>query len=166
MRLLWGFIHLLCALLAAVGTVLLVVGLKEVWRASRTRRWPTAPGKVISTEELQHLRRAPPEEGGGTRLLYEALVHYEYTVGRVLIGSTRVRVSPTATSSEARSQAILARYPPGQEIRVFYNPGDPTESVLDPGAHPLDFIRVGVGGALVFMAVAAQLIVRWFAARL
>jgi len=165
-RLLWGFLHVLCALIAAVGVVFLGAGLKQLWRASRTQRWPTAPGKVISTDELMHLRKVPEGEGGGSRLLYEAQVHYEYTVGRVLIGSTRVRVTPSETSSEARSQATLARYPPGQELRVFYNPEDPTESVLEPGAHPLDFVRAGVGGTLVFVAGAAPLIARWFAARL
>jgi hypothetical protein len=165
-RLLWGFLHVLCALIAAVGAVLLVAGLRQLWRASRTRRWPTAPGTVISSDELMRLRKVPEGEGGGTRLLYETQVHYEYTVGRVLIGSNRVRVTPTETGSEARSQATLARYPAGQQLRVFYNPEDPTESVLEPGAHLLDFVRAGVGGALVLVAGAAQLIARWFAARL
>lgn len=166
MSLLWGFIHFVCAVFAVVGVALLAVGLKDVWRAARSRRWPTAPGKVISTEELQHRRPVPAEAGGGTRLHYEPHVHYEYTVGQVLIGSTHLRLGPTESSSEARAQVVLARYPPGTPVQVAYNPKDPTESVLEPGARPVDFARAGVGAFFVGMAFFVQFIARWFAARL
>jgi hypothetical protein len=165
-RLIWGFIHLLCALFAAVGVALLVAGLRDVWRAARSRRWPTASGAVVSAEELQHQRQLPDEAGGGTRIHYEARIHYEYTVGRVHIGSTVVRLGPTETSNEAKVQATLARYLPGQTVQVAYNPGDPTESVLEPGLHPLDFSRALVGLILLVLAGSIELIARWFAARL
>lgn len=167
MRLLiWGFIHFICAVFAAVGLVLLVAGLRDVWRAARTRRWPTAPGKVVSAEELQHQRALPEEAGGGSRTHYEARIHYEYSVGRIHIGSTVVRLGPTETSSEQQAQATLSRYLPGQTVQVAYNPSDPTESVLEPGLHPLDFTRAGVGGVLLVLAFTMELIARWFAARL
>lgn len=164
MQLLWGFIHFVCAVFAAVGFALLVAGLRDVWRTARSRRWPTAPGTVVSTEELQHRRRVPSDTGSGVRIHYEARVHYEYTVGQVHIGSTVVRLGTSETSSEAHAQTTLARYLPGQSIQVAYNPQDPTESVLEPGAHPVDFARALVGAALLVLAFAIQLISRWFLA--
>ena len=166
MWLLWGFLHLLCALFAAVGVGLLVAGLRDAWRAARTRRWPTASGTVISAEELQHQREMPPEAGGGSRIHYEARIHYEYQVGQVHIGSTVVRLGPTETSNEAGVQATLAKYLPGQKVQVAYNPQDPTESVLETGLRPLDFGRALVGLILLVLAVSLELIARWFAARL
>lgn len=166
MRVFWIVIHLICALLAVVGVALLAVGLRDVWRAARSRRWPTAPGKVISAEEFQHRRAMPEEAGGGTRIHYEAHVHYEYTVGRVLIGSTVLNLGPKETSSEARAQAILARYPPGQPLQVAYNPNDPTDSLLEPGAHPVHFVRAGMGLFFLGLVFAVHFIARWFAARL
>ncbi len=165
-RVLWIFIHFICAVFAVVGVALLVVGLKDAWRAARSRRWPTAPGKVISAEEFQHRRPLPAEAGGGTRIHYQAHVHYEYTVGRVLIGSTVLGMGPSETSSEARAQAILARYPPGKPLQVAYNPQDPTDSVLEPGAHPVNFVRAGMGAFFLLLVFAVQFIARWFAARL
>ncbi|MFL5345297.1 MAG: DUF3592 domain-containing protein [Hyalangium sp.] len=166
MWLVWGVIHFICAVLAAVGVGLLVAGLRDAWRAARTQRWPTASGTVVSAEELQHRRELPAEAGGGSRIHYEARVHYEYLVGRVHIGSTVIRLGPTESSSEAGVQSTLARYLPGQQVRVAYNPQDPTESVLEPGLHPLDFTRSVVGGVLLVLAFSVELIARWFAARL
>jgi hypothetical protein len=164
--LLWGLIHLFCALFAAVGLAMLVAGLRDVWRAARTQKWPTASGTVVSTEELQHLRQQPEEAGGGSRIHYEARIHYEYSVGRVHIGSTVVRLGPTETSNEATAQSTLARYLPGQQVQVAYNPKDPTDSVLEPGLHPLDFTRTWLGIILLVLAFSLEFIARWFAARL
>ncbi|WP_224248583.1 DUF3592 domain-containing protein [Hyalangium gracile] len=166
MRILWILIHVICAVFGAVGLALLVAGLRDAWRSARTRRWPTAPGTVVSAEELQHSRQMPEEAGGGSRIHYEARIHYEYSVGRVHIGSTVVRLGPTETSNEAGVQSTLARYLPGQQVRVYYNPGDPTESVLEPGLHPLDFSRALVGLILLVVAFGMHLVARWFAARL
>lgn len=166
MRLLWGVLHVICAIFGAVGVGLLVAGLRDVLRAARTRRWPTAPGTIVSAEELQHTREMPPESGGGTRIHYEARIHYEYSVGRVHIGSTVVRLGPTESSNEAQAQSTLARYLPGQQVRVSYNPQDPTDSVLEPGLHPLDFSRALVGLILLVLAFSMELIARWFASRL
>jgi hypothetical protein len=164
--LLWGFIHFICAVFAAIGVALLVAGLRDAWRAARTRRWPTVPGTVVSAEELQHQRKMPEEAGGGTRIHYEARVHYEYNVGRVHIGSTVVRLGPTETSSEQQVQATLSRYLPGQTVQVAYNLKDPTESVLETGLRPLDFTRSAIGLILLVLAISMELIARWFAARL
>lgn len=164
--LIWGFIHFICAVFAAIGVALIATGLRDIWRAARTRRWPTAPGNVVSAEELQHQRPVPEGEGGGTRIHYEARIHYEYNVGRIHIGSTVVRLGPTETSSEQQAQATLSRYLPGQTVQVAYNPEDPTESVLEPGLHPLDFTRLGVGLVFLVLAFSMALIARWFAARL
>lgn len=166
MSLIWILIHFFCAVFAAVGVGLLVAGLRDAWKSSRTQKWPRAQGTVVSTEELQHQRPVPEESGGGTRIHYEARIHYEYSVGRVHIGSTVVRLGPTETSNEKQVQATLARYLPGQTVQVAYNPQDPTESVLETGLHPLDFTRAIIGVILLVLAFSMELIARWFAVRL
>jgi hypothetical protein len=163
---LWGFVYFICAVFAAMGVAFLAVGLRDVWKAARSKSWPQVAGKVVSAEQLQHQRELPQEAGGGTRLHYEARIHYEYTVGRVHIGSSVVRLGPTESSSEEQAQSTLARYLPGQPIQVSYNPRDPTESLLEPGANPGVFIRAVVGGILLILAFSLPFIARWFAARL
>ena len=77
-----------------------------------------------------------------------------------------LNLGPKETSSEARAQAILARYPPGQPLQVAYNPSDPTDSLLEPGAHPVHFVRAGMGLFFLGLVFAVHFIARWFAARL
>jgi hypothetical protein len=163
---LWVVLHIFCAVFAAVGLGLLVAGLHDAWKSSRTRQWPRAEGKVVSAEELQHQRQLPEDVGGGTRIHYEARIHYEYSVGRVHIGSTVVRLGPTETSNERHVQSTLARYLPGQTVQVAYNPKDPTESVLETGLRPLDFTRAVVGVILLVLAFSMEFVARWFSARL
>ncbi|AKF84762.1 hypothetical protein MFUL124B02_04180 [Myxococcus fulvus 124B02] len=154
----------IAALLAAVGVLFVVAGIKDVLRATRTRRWPTAPGTIRSAEEFERRLPAPPM--AEPRVFYEAVIEYEYTVGRVLVGTTALRVDPAAYTNPEHAQSILRRYPPGQAVRVAYNPADPTDAVLEPGAHAPSFVRLGVGLGLVALGACMPLVARWFAARL
>ncbi|MCP3168789.1 DUF3592 domain-containing protein [Myxococcus qinghaiensis] len=163
MRVLWGIISIICALLAAAGFVFVFAGLKDVLRALHSRRWPTVPGTVLSAEEVEH--RLPVPGQTEPRVHYEARVQYEYSVGRVLVGTATLRVDPAARTNPDDAQATLRRYPPGQAVRVAYNPEDPTDAVLEPGAHAPSFVRLVVGLGLVGVGICIPFITRWFMAR-
>ncbi|MCY0998850.1 DUF3592 domain-containing protein [Myxococcus sp. MISCRS1] len=164
MQVLWVVVTAIAALLAAVGVLFVVAGLKDVQRARRTLSWPTAPGTIRSAEEFE--RRLPVAGPAEPRIHYEAVIHYEYTVGRVLVGTSTLRVDPAAYTNPEHAQSVLRRYPPGQAVRVAYNPADPTDAVLEPGAHAPSFVRLGVGLGLVALGACIPLVARWFAARL
>lgn len=165
MSFLWVFIHSFCALFAVLGVVLLAVGLRDALRAARTRRWPTTAGTVVSTEVVPHRRTVETASGSQLQIHYEARVHYEYTLGHTHVGSSVLRLNALETSSEAHAQAVLSRYPPGQAVQVSYSPVDPTDSVLEPGAHPADFIRCAIGVVFLLVAGGIELAARWFLSR-
>ncbi|MCE9673002.1 DUF3592 domain-containing protein [Myxococcus stipitatus] len=164
MRVLWVVVSIICALLAAVGVVFLVAGVKDLLRALRSRRWPTVPGTVLSAEEVEHRLPVPGQQE--PRVHYEARVRYEYTVGRVLVGTASLRLSPEVRTNPASAQATLRRYQPGQQVWVAYNPADPTDAVLEPGPQALSFVRGVIGLGLLGVAAVIPPIARWFLARL
>ncbi len=166
MRPLWIFIHGLCALFATLGVALLLAGLRDVLRATRSRRWPTTAGVVTSTELLQRRRTVETPSGARPQLHYEARIHYEYTLGHTHVGSSELSLNSTETSSETRARAVLSRYPQGHPIQVSYNPADPTEAVLEPGAHPADFARGLVGFVFLLVAGGFELAAHWLISRL
>lgn len=50
-------------------------------------------------------------------------------------------------------QSIRDKYPIGSTVKVFYNPGNPEESVLEPGASGSSYafvILIGVGALVAF----------------
>lgn len=60
---------------------------------------------------------------------YRYRVRYSYEVGGMRYTSTQVNYSLPNTEPEA----VVARYPVGKEVAVYYDSARPTLSVLEPG---------------------------------
>jgi hypothetical protein len=103
-------------------------------QASQAAKWPTVPGKILTsrTESFQK----SISQGNGYRhvTLYRAVIEYGYEVhGREYL-STRIRFgAEESTGSEPRAQKQAARYPVGKEVDVHCDPADPTSAVLERG---------------------------------
>lgn len=119
-----------------------------------SRRWAATPGHIISSEVATGWKY-----GGGRRkghIIYFPKVVYEYHVGgqtyqgdRIIFGS----FPPTKRPDEA--QRKLTQYPLHSTGQVFYNPQNPSESVLEqssPRAKTLWF----VAGVLLLLILMVQ----------
>lgn len=139
--------------------------------AAASRNWPAVQGRVVSSEVVV----ASQTSGGGTRRTsYRALIKYSYQVGTARFESVRVSFMGWGSSagtmqrsdkSAARSDAN--RYPRGAEVKVFYNPQDPSEAVLEPGAshhnrNALIGSSAALVGVIVFLLVFRTLIAKFF----
>ncbi|MFL2984876.1 MAG: DUF3592 domain-containing protein [Candidatus Poseidoniaceae archaeon] len=96
-----------------------------------TGNWESVDGIV----ENSYVSTSTDGEGGTTYCLY---VDYQYTVdGRTYDGD---RISYTAENScNSWSANSDDEYPEGKEITVYYDPTNPSESVLLPGLSGVDF---------------------------
>tara|TARA_B110000459_G_scaffold203300_1_gene259261 strand:- start:89 stop:715 length:627 start_codon:yes stop_codon:yes gene_type:complete len=96
-----------------------------------TGDWEPVDGIV----ENSYVSTSTDGEGGTTYCLH---VDYQYTVdGRTYDGE---RISYTAENScNSWSANSDDEYPEGKEITVYYNPTNPSESVLLPGLSGVDF---------------------------
>lgn len=97
-----------------------------------TGNWETVDGVVTSSSVTE----STGGEGGTTYCLN---VYYEYVVDGNTYNGDRVSFS-SDNSCDSWSQNADDDYPEGSEITVYYDPSDPSESVLESGLSGVDFI--------------------------
>ncbi|RMG15009.1 MAG: DUF3592 domain-containing protein [Deltaproteobacteria bacterium] len=130
-----------------VGLVLMVRQGAELYRGLAARAWPQAEGVVLESGVRRH--GSAGTRGGTT---YEPWVRYRYTAGGRSWTGTRIwRVGQGSTLAWARG--VAAEYPAGRRVRVYYDPEDPSASLLRPGLG--GGALVGFFTGLVFFLLAA-----------
>jgi len=72
-------------------------------------------------------------------------VRYAYEVAGAAFKSDRVGVGGKHKPAE-----LVQKYPPGAEVRVFYNPNKPATAVLAPGGRGLQSLLVIAAAFIVF----------------
>lgn len=161
-----------------VGSILAAAGFAVTFwlgkpirdQAAASAAWPSTEGR-ITRSRLERSHR-----DGSTSVTAD--VGYEYAVAGATHEGFRVWIGDGYSASPGREfRAAVGRYPEGARVTVFYDPADPAESVLEPGATwsgsivfliGLGLLALGslivlsslVPLLLVFLAVAG-----WFASR-
>lgn len=133
----------------AMGSGVLIYGVRNLLLADASRNWPTVKGKVTVSKMGTHR--------GDKSTTYSADVAYDYTVNGTRYTGDRVTFGSVSTSSTARARRVLNRYPKGKEVTVYYNPEDPEQSVLEPGIHGATWFLPAFG--LLFAVVGAAVFV-------
>jgi hypothetical protein len=120
--------------LILIGAALSIFGVFFLRTALASYGWPSTPGTVQAiTSPLYR------SEYSGSRRTYVYEVTYGYAVNEIAYtgdryslgeGSTASRPYDTAREAE---QAGLEAYPLGSAITVYYDPQNPTETVLKRG---------------------------------
>ncbi len=126
------------------GLFLLFYGGRGLMLAHESPNWPTQQGQIlISTIDTTF------SSGGGDSVTsstsYHPVVVYAYTVDAVRYEGKRITFGDHATEENKRAQDIIAEYPTGSIIEVFYKPQSPSTSVLIPGISNDTFFVPGFG---------------------
>jgi ABC-type antimicrobial peptide transport system permease subunit len=103
--------------------------IQELINDLRSTRWPTTGG-VITASSVESF-----QESGDT--YYDPKVDYRYSVNQTEYTSQRIRFggfAPALPYERGEAQRTAMRYRPRDVVRVYYNPRDPSVSVLEPGA--------------------------------
>lgn len=93
-------------------------------RALQSQSWPTAPGKVLTSE----LEERKVYRGGW---YYVVSVTYSYRVGGIDYQGDAVAYGPRLLPDEDAASALKAKYPVNTTVAVHYNPTAPDDSVLE-----------------------------------
>lgn len=121
------------------------IPLLEKARASET--WPVTSG-VVETATV-----VSSTDGDGDTM-YEADIVYRYAVlGRDYRGSDVEVGGQVRSSSRKHALRVVNRYQPGDAVDVHYNPDDPADAILEPGATPGGHLVYWIG--LAFLAFGA-----------
>lgn len=106
----------------AIGVIIYIVQFRQGLRADASKRWPTTSGTVTTSV----LEKSPD-----ARSRYRVALQYRYRAGgknfqssRIFWGGNDGREKPMASVAET--------YPAGRTVRVYYDPCNPAEAVLDP----------------------------------
>jgi hypothetical protein len=157
-------IILLCVavLIGGLGLLLLGGGILSILQGFKAARWPAVQGVILSSrleEKRTHTVHAnegrPVDEVG-----YQPQVEYEYRVGGTIFKGTRI--SPLEKQYARRAgQKVVDRYPAGAAVKVFTDPDNPNQALLETGVagSSLIFLLTGLlllGGAVIFAAGIAR----------
>jgi hypothetical protein len=134
-------------LLSLVAVAACIVGIKAallVRTAIASRNWPTVKGRVVSMEmdvtQLQY------EE------MYTPRLVYRYRVGGQDYESSRIDLARQRRFfTQASANAVLAPYRPDGEVTVYYNPGRPSDALLQPGGSVASWLVMGLVVALLLL---------------
>jgi hypothetical protein len=124
-----GFPTLVSLIFVIIGWLLARFALKMTAKAQQSRLWPSTEGEISHAATLYETSRSP---SGGLSATYKADIAYRYQVnGKDYSSSTISLLDVSSTAGQA--QSIVDRYPDKSKVQVFYNPDDPSDSVLEPG---------------------------------
>lgn len=152
-----------------VGSLLLVGGFFLTYRIGKPIRdkaaasvaWPATEGRITAS------RVERVKQGGDGKATYTADITYEYSLDGQTFEGDRVWFGDDYSASDASAfRAAVGRYPVGKAVKVHYDPAEPAESVLEPGAtwsgSALYFIGLGLmtlGGIVALSAAGTLLLV-------
>jgi hypothetical protein len=135
---------LLSVISLLVGAGFLVYGDAYVRKASESKRWPWVEGSVSHSQV--RLRR---QEHYADIQYHYAVDGESHTGSRISLGWRRTFV----TRREA--QEFADRYRHGTHVRVYYDPANPDESVLQPGVSSKTRIPSRLGYLLLAVSAIA-----------
>jgi hypothetical protein len=129
----------------AVGAGLSYWGWTILQNAQASANWPSVQGQVTSSE----VERSTDSEGTS----YLPQVDYAYTVNDVRYSGERVNFGQNSYSSRRGAEEVVARYPAGQTVAVYYDPVEPESAVLEPGVSSGSYIVLSIGGCFVLISL-------------
>ena len=83
----------------------------------------------------------------GTKWVFKPILKYEYSVDNLDYTGNRIRFTSFDINYEREHKAKreISAYPVGKKVSVFYNPNNPTDSVLVVGVGSRVYMGFGLG---------------------
>ena len=136
---------------ALMSLVFIAIGLGMLYyahtmstKAQQSLMWPSTEGVISHSAVLTQMRQASGTSSSPPT--YKADVAYRYKVQGRDYSSERISLMDIS-STAGHAQGIVDRYPDGASVTVYYNPGDPSDALLERGT------TGGIG--VLYMAGAA-----------
>ena len=112
--------------------------------AKASSDWPNVNGKITRSAV------ATKRSDGKTMFSFDVVYKYEvegkqYTCNNVYFGGEG------SSSSSSSANGVVSRYPKGSEVKVYYEPANPGNAVLEPGTTWSSYLVYGVG--MVFLVI-------------
>ena len=124
------FVFLVPAVFVALGGAFALKGVSLRRQGRASAKWPVASGRILGARGEVQLVENRDDRRHRDDEFFGATVSYAYQVGGRNYRSTRLYAGrPVLTGSLKAAQAIIAKYPPGASVSVFYTTRS-TESTM------------------------------------
>ena len=144
------------SVLIVFGLAILGIGLRNVWRAFASPRWPSVRGAVLESSTSKSVTR--DRETGANSASYQAQITFGYQVNGKSYTTDTIHFGQTVGSGDSSDAELRhRRYPVGAQVSISYHPGDPSIATLKPGLYPDVFWIPGAGLAFALPCMAALL---------
>jgi len=131
------------------GSALLAAGGRALVRAVRSKSWPSVEGSIASSAIIKD-----QYSNSHAKHWLRAAIRYSYCVrGRSYAGQ-RIRFLDQGTND---AETVVARYPAGKAVRIYYSPADASLSVLEPGATWFQTLFLPIALALITAGITLLL---------
>jgi hypothetical protein len=139
------FVFLVPLALICFGILAIGAYLKLRQERLASARWPTVKGKITHSGLVTEISTDTDDDGHTrSRETYRADIRFAYRVGGRDFNSNHWNWGWTALHSQrSTAEAIVARYPSGSDVTVYYDAAEPGTAVLDPAN------KAGVAAPLV-----------------
>jgi hypothetical protein len=122
-------------------------------KAKKALKWFTTNGTVLSSEvqkktsDQSSISMMDRTEFTRRKTVtnYTPDVCYSYTVQSKEYVSNKVGAFNVGTSSSVAAYSVANRYKAGSTVKVYYNPENPAESMLEPGVKAIQKVFLVVG---------------------
>jgi hypothetical protein len=113
----------------AIGAGMLYYARRVSAKAQESLLWPSTEGTISHSAVLMQTQQTSSSTNTAN---YKADVAYRYKVHDRDYSSGRITLADYS-STASRAEGIVNRYPSGAPVTVYYNPGDPSDAVLERG---------------------------------
>ncbi|MBF0341966.1 MAG: DUF3592 domain-containing protein [Magnetococcales bacterium] len=130
-------------LLLALGVFLLLLGCQPWQQSYVTRNWPVADGVIVRSALLASHGHAP--DGAGW--FHRTWIEYSYSFDNKSYLGSRIGFGAGDQYFMVGDFArrLVQRYPEGKPVRIYFNPHNPAEAVLET--------TPSAGGSLIFLVL-------------
>jgi hypothetical protein len=132
------FVWIVPAIFVLLGGAFALVAVSTRRQGRICAQWPVAAGRILQSHEVVRLVEVEDDRHDrGPRHrdeeFFGANLSYTYEVDGREYRSTRIYPGrPVLDGNPKSAAAIIAKYPAGALVSVFYNPANPAQAVLEP----------------------------------
>ena len=128
-----------------LGITIIIFSGRDIKNSEESSDWPETEGVILES-------RINERNNDGT-ILYAPFVMYSYTVSRKTYNSYRISYMSGECDDIKIIQNLIADYPIGKSVTVYYKPENPEVSILEKADVNYKFLPY-VGWVLVVLGVA------------
>ncbi len=157
-----GKLSLTSTLLLIVGAGFVVVGWLSLRDDRNVVEWPSVEGRIVSARAIEEAVENTNSASGRKRVTtrHSAELAFEYSVAGETRRGNRIQRREPAARTQAEIEELLARFPVGRSVKVYYDPRDPDRSVLVSEPASGGYAPIVFGATLLLVGVAIRLLTR------